>query len=162
MRRAAYDPGGRAFAGLDGKSLLDAFLESDGISSGKLDENPSLPDVRGERWMVFLRLLGTDEELSAEVNARYPRPHTRTVVPVRGGEARRSSALEGLPARCRLQRLQGHPVPQARQEDSFRGPRSDGGFSRRMSLRRRFVRVRYPGSGGRGNQRVPAQPGRER
>ena len=75
---------GRAFAGLDRQTLLEAFLESDGISSRMLDANPSLPDARGERWRAFLRILGRDEKLSAEVNARYMRLYPRTVVPVRG------------------------------------------------------------------------------
>ena len=89
---------GRVFAGLDRRVLLEAFSESDRISSRMLDENPSLADARAQRWRVFLRLVGRDEKLSVEVNARYMHLYPRTVVPVRG-ERR---VVRGLSKKYRL------------------------------------------------------------
>jgi HAD superfamily hydrolase (TIGR01509 family) len=87
------------FAGIDRQELVDAFLESDRLTTRAFyGDTPTIKNVRVRRAQVFLDLLGLDGAHADAIAALYVKSYPRVNAPVDGAVA----LVEALAPRFQL------------------------------------------------------------
>ena len=78
---------GDAFAGIGKRAIIEAFLESDRVTTWEYyGEIYTIERIRLRRQQVFLELLGLDVEHAGELSAVYSAWYPRTDAPVNGAK----------------------------------------------------------------------------
>jgi len=75
------------FAGIDEKTIAEAFLESDRISTQEFNAGSSVDETRTLRGKVFLKILGLSEDFAEKIMGMYVKSYPTVNAPVRDAKS---------------------------------------------------------------------------
>jgi HAD superfamily hydrolase (TIGR01549 family) len=75
------------FAGIDEKAIVEAFLESDRISTQEFNAGSSVDETRTLRGKVFLKILGLSEDFAEMITEMYVKSYPNINAPVKGAKS---------------------------------------------------------------------------
>ena len=85
------------FAGIDEKTAVEAFLESDRISLPDFDAGVTVSESRARRSRIFLDILDLNEEFADEITRTYVERYPCVKAPISGAEPVVTELTEKFP-----------------------------------------------------------------